>query len=70
MLVYIKKFSMIYLFKNVFISFESNRNMNKTCITSESRQNELSERLTKTKEHYENVLNSNLLAEKKMRENK
>lgn len=48
----------------------SNLIMNKTCVDSEVRQQVLAEQASNTKEAYEQMLQENLLEDKKLRENK
>lgn len=50
--------------------YESNLKMNKTCVESEQKQQELLKLANKTKAEYETMLRENLVSGKKMRENK
>lgn len=53
-----------------FRSYESNLRMNKTSIDSEARQNELQQNVSEARTKYESMLQTNLVAGKKLRETK
>lgn len=50
--------------------YESNLKMNKTCVESEQKQQDLLKLANKTRAEYETMLGENLVAGKKIRENK
>lgn len=53
-----------------FSRYESNLKMNKACVESEHRQQDLLKLANKTKEKYETLLRDNMAAGKALRENK